>query len=691
MSDAMVMEAKGAVVDTRPLRGAFSLRDGLIQAFYNRRIVLICLGVGAAAGLVAAIAAPNRYEADALLLIRPGVAEQAQTPLNGPTQILPADAVQRMVQSDIQILLSDPVVRAAAAKAGPGALRGEATPAVADKFRKTLHVTSEPNTNVIRVSWTGRNRDRAIRSVQGVVDAYLARRAAMYVDGQAGRQTETLSRYDTQLKAVDNHIQQVRANYGVVDISQDVQLASARQDSLAQRISQARERLSAVEAELAAGQQSLGQTPARVFDSAETSNATPNDDARNTLLRLRQERQHMAAQYAADWPGLAEVDQKITAAEQQVQANAGARSSNDREVRNPVADQLASRVAALQLERQALGRQLTELGAQQKTALDRLDALRVADDELHGLSRDRDLTETIVKQLAVQHAAGQLGDAAQDDPGSNVRVIQPPGAPAKGHSLRLTLFLAGILAGIGSAIAASGIATLLRQVFITPGEAERALALPGIAALDLAGGGIDRASIDRLAVQIIDTRIDDGPLKIAQLIGDGAGLKSALGLEVAKALARDHNQLTLIVDIDGQERYRLMAPAEADRRGVPLPAGRLVVAKSSDPKLWVATDISNTPLGDPRALGADVRGCLDVLRKSFDRVVLIGGRDFSHYGARRLYPLADANILVVDAGKTREPIARRMRDVVLGAGGDLLGFVFTSRQYYVPKAIYRWL
>jgi hypothetical protein len=59
--------------------------------------------------------------------------------------------------------------------------------------------------------------------------------------------------------------------------------------------------------------------------------------------------------------------------------------------------------------------------------------------------------------------------------------------------------------------------------------------------------------------------------------------------------------------------------------------------------------------------------------------------------ARRLHGLADASILIVQAEATRAPAARRMREVVLASGGDLLGFVFTGRKRHVPEAIYRWL
>jgi hypothetical protein len=80
-----------------------------------------------------------------------------------------------------------------------------------------------------------------------------------------------------------------------------------------------------------------------------------------------------------------------------------------------------------------------------------------------------------------------------------------------------------------------------------------------------------------------------------------------------------------------------------------------------------------------------------VLRQSFRLVLIVAPQAFADYPARRLYALTDANLLLIDAEGTRAATARRMRDVVLAAGGDLLGFVFTSRRRLVPETLLKWL
>ncbi len=79
------------------------------------------------------------------------------------------------------------------------------------------------------------------------------------------------------------------------------------------------------------------------------------------------------------------------------------------------------------------------------------------------------------------------------------------------------------------------------------------------------------------------------------------------------------------------------------------------------------------------------------LEEGFDRIILVSNRNHAGYAARRLYPLADANLVVVRSEKTRAPVIRQLVETVLDSGGDMLGVVYTGRRYYVPEFMYQWL
>lgn len=678
----------------RAVTAAPSLRDALVHVFYNRRMIVACLAGGLALGAAGALLTPPKFTAESLVLLRVGATEAAQGQLNGPPAFLAAESVQRVLQSDVQIVTSEPAVRAALSRLDPA---GDGpSPAEVAKFRKGLRVGIEPQSNVMKIAFVSPDRESALRAVQAIMDAYAERRAGLYVNASRDRQDQEIDRYDEALRTTEADIQRTRQDHGVLDIERDVVLASDRLDALEQRAAQAAERRGVVAAELAAVQRSLASAPERVMDSQERTNSTPNDEARNTLLRLRQERAHVVEQYAEDWPGLKEIDARIAAAQAQIVENSQDIRSSDRTVRNPVADLLSTRRAGLVIEQASLDRQIGELAAQVGAARRRIDDLRSAEMRLHELERSRSASETIHRSLLIGRAGTSLEDQAVDDAHTTLRVVQPPNAPLQGRDLRPVILLGGLALGVAAAIAATVVRTLLRQVWLTPGDAAAGLSAPLLLTAD-----VDRAADvgPRLAGLLLDTRIDGRPLQVVQIVGDGVAAKSRLGLGLCQALAARLGaqagpdgdvRPVLLIDPDAASHYRKKA-AQAFVRRLPDGGGGLEVARSMTPGLWAALDPAETAICDPHATADRARACLELLRGAFSRIVLVAGQDFDGPDARRLFPLADANLILVQAERTRTPAARRMVEVVLAAGGDLLGFVFMDRRRHIPEAIYRWL
>ncbi len=682
------------------------MRIGLIHALYNLKTILGCLGLGLALGLFAALITPPTYTAETSLLLRVGAAEASQDGLGEPRPYQGEEAVDRALQSDVAIIRSQPVITDALDRMSPEppstglrnrvdrVLRARAERRTLERFNRDLSVGVKPRSSVIRIAFTSPDRERALAAVEAVSAAYVARRSLLYLNGGGGRQDGQIEHYAAMLDATEAEIQRVRLDYDVLDITKDVALTSDRLDGLTGRMAQARERLSVVGAELIATDRTLSREPARVLDSQERTNATPNDEARNTLLRLRQERTHVAAQYAADWPGLIELDAKIASAQTQIAENNLDIRSSERTVRNPVISELASRRAGLAIERDAVSRQAAELAAQVEAVRQRANQLREADMRLHDLERSRAASETIYRALLVSRAGSRIEDQALDDHSTSLRVVQPPTAPLRGRSVRPALALAGLLLGIAAAIVAVTVATVLRQTFITPDEAERALRVPRFMDFDahesawrsLAGS----KAADRLADRLADVRIDAQPVRIVQILGEDPTSRARLALALARAMARRGEGQVLLIDGDMADRYRASASPQNLRR-LPTGPGHLDVAQMGEPALWAAVAPGTSSIGDARSSIEDLGRTMILLRNAFARVIIAADGPFDSPAALRRHSVADANLLMITAEVTRGPVAARMRDTVLSAGGDLLGFLFIQRRRYIPEAIYRWL
>jgi uncharacterized protein involved in exopolysaccharide biosynthesis len=696
-----------------PGHGAFTLRDALILGFYNIRLIALVFCVCVAAGLAAALLSRTQFTADSLVIVFVGQENVRSMDVGSVAPAVMTVEGLKAVNSEIAIIKSTDVLRSAVETVGPDKLFPELgerrlfgllPPVPKDRqvaratelYLQHLRVAAEDTSNIVRISYFATDRAVAIEAVQALVDAYLEQRRRVYASANASFLATQLNGTTRQLHDIDAQIQKVRDQYQVVDIGQDITLALNRMDGVVTRENQVRERQKAAHTELLGARQELAAMPKTVFDSRAVTNQSPSDDSRNALLRLEVERAHMEAQYAPNYPPLQDLNRRLDAVRAQVAANAKANYFNQRDVRNPSLDLLNGRITTLQLEDDALGQQLDELGRQYDAAQKRVSELRAAEAKLHDLQRTRDVIEAIYRQFSLRQAGEQVQATLDETHNTNVHVVQQATAPLRGRSMALSFLAAGIFCGIILAAAAAIIATRLRQVYIMPVEAERDLGLPELADFNTAASSFDgpaaRHEIASLAALLLDASVDGHSISIVQFVSaaEEAG-KAALVRALAMELAQGHRLRTLILDLQGDGAEQLRQLGTAEQSATPVPDLGVPVYATTVPQLWVSADAPSSTIGNSRALITQSREQLRQLRRNFDMVLIIASRDPRDYVSRRLFSLVDVNMLVLRAEQTRAPVAGQLRDLIRGAGGRLLGFAFTWRRYYVPARIYRWL
>lgn len=88
--------------------------------------------------------------------------------------------------------------------------------------------------------------------------------------------------------------------------------------------------------------------------------------------------------------------------------------------------------------------------------------------------------------------------------------------------------------------------------------------------------------------------------------------------------------------------------------------------------------------------GAAVAHVFAQLRERFD-TVLVDSSPVLRPGAMAVAGKADGVVLVLEAEKTRWPVAMRAKQTIESSGGTVLGVVLNKRRYPIPDAVYRWL
>ncbi len=687
----------------------YTMRDLAVLGFYGWKAIVFGFLLIVAVGAVAALNARTQYRAEGRLLVmvsREHVDNQgigAQLPT-----VVSVDGL-KAVESEINILISPAVIKQMVDAIGPQTLFPELTrrrllgflpPHPEDTWtgraiemvQARLRAEPASDSNIVRLTFNHPVPEMASRAVNELFEAYLTQRRQIYDRPRLPFLSGELARFADQLRRVETEIQTVKGRYGVIDIRQEVLLAVNQIDSIIARRRQAQERREGLASEVAEAAAKLAKTPPTVFDFAETTNQSQNDDDRNVLLRLQLQRDKLMEHYQADYPPLRDVERQIEVVRRSIKSGDKPQFTARREVRNPALAFLTNNLTQLEIEASAIQRQLDELERQQKDAEKHVTTLRDAEAQLKDLERTRGIVEQIHKDYAMRTEAARIDESQARSDDASVRVTQWAVEPVVGDTMVPSFIIAGILGGLLFAAAVGVAAAWIRQVFILPAEAERGLGLPALATLSDASSRQVQEEMMLLAARIAELSIDGRPVKRLQLLADSEEADTIATVRtLALELAQGHGRSVVVVDLI------------RDGRGVlaelPLHTGTESVRHDDAIKI-VTTDIEglSVVVGSSDTLIASLRTSLPRIRAFLNRrsdeadIVLIAAPPmrYSHLG-QRLATLVDASILVVRAEQTRALAAVRLRDAILEAGGDLLGMIFTGRRFHVPKVIYRWI
>ena len=135
---------------------------------------------------------------------------------------------------------------------------------------------------------------------------------------------------------------------------------------------------------------------------------------------------------------------------------------------------LTAEVAALQQSAQTLADQISQVTDRQL----RLDAL---EPQYQGLTRDRDVLSSNVKDFTVKEQQTQASDAIARQGNDNISVVERAVTPVTGKSLKKPVAILGLLLGGFTALCVGLLRIFLREGFPTSASAGRTLELPVLA------------------------------------------------------------------------------------------------------------------------------------------------------------------------------------------------------------------
>ena len=478
-TEAGPVAASAAWADARRMH----IVDFAAMLWAERALVLGLGAVICALGLVAALMAPKAYTARSELLVRMGQ-EYVYQPTAGGAGAGATPDMPTIVNAEMRLIGSGAVVRAAIADVGLATLYPEIAGAPGSAARKIAaaerafaeHLTVEtaPQTPAIGLSFEHRNPEVAARALNALVAAYLEHRRTVLVGGEYDALAEESTDLSSRAAQASTALASFLTEHRIGDFESELAALAARAGDIETQLLDAQARQHEAEAR-------AGALRARYQAEPEEIQLYSESDARTALVQAQMEREALLSRYQSDALPVREVDRRIAQLEQFLAG--GDPPGVTRRGQNPVRQDVASQLYAMEAEARAQRGRAAALTQQRAEVRERLRAMQALEPRFRQLQRERSILETNAANFATRaedaRTRSQLLGRATD----NITPVEQASVPTQGKSLRWPIMIVTVLIAAIVAVGAGLSRALMRRSFPTPSSASRALETPVLAVL----------------------------------------------------------------------------------------------------------------------------------------------------------------------------------------------------------------
>jgi len=192
----------------------------------------------------------------------------------------------------------------------------------------------------------------------------------------------------------------------------------------------------------------------------------------------------------------------------------------------------------------------------------------------------------------------------------------------------------------------------------------------------------------------IDSLLHGSPKKVIQFIAarEGEGTTTIVR-EFARTTATILGKSVFLFDADLQNTRSSPAAADGPEDGVTVPDGPEVMEANVARNEPATTAVCLIPqdFSDIRKYfySPNIDSFWESLRQQFDLILIDSPPFETSPDGVAISGRVDGVVLVLEAEKTRWPVAENLKEQILLSGGNILGIVFNKRRYYIPEFVYR--
>ncbi len=452
---------------------------------WTERALVITLGAAICAlGLVAALVSPRAYTARTELIVRMGDEYVYQPTAAGDAGAGATPDMQAVVNAEMRMIGSGAVVRAAIESVGlarlypdiaaAGGSEARRMAAAERAFSRHLSVETAPQTPAIGLSFEHRNAETAALTLNTLVDQYLRHRREVLVGGEFEALTEESADLSSRAGQASAALAAFLNEHQIGDFESELAALAARAGDIETQLLDAQARRREAEARAAALRTRYQAEPEEIPLYSES-------DARSALVDAQMEREQLLSRYQADALPVREVDRRIAQLEQFLAG--GDPPSVTRRGANPVRQDVASQLYAMEAEARAQRGRAAALTQQREEVRTRLRSMQALEPEFRRLLRERTILETSAQNFATRAENARTRSQMLGRATDNITPVERAAVPSQGKSLRWPIMIVTLLIAAVVSIAAGLSRALMRRSFPTPSSASRALETPVLAVI----------------------------------------------------------------------------------------------------------------------------------------------------------------------------------------------------------------
>ncbi len=473
-----------------------TLREVAMVFFRQQRAFFWAAGLVLAAAILYAFLGSS-YQANMRVLVRRG---RADAPVsageNAPLDMTRIAITEEELNSEVELLRDDEVLRRVASETGMGASRwlgflrpgeteAERMERGARRLAKKLHVEAIKKTNLIAVDYAADDPRLAARVLQAVASAYLEKHMEVHrpagevrffeqQTGESRRQFE-----DSKLKLL-----KFTDSHGVVEAAEQRDLALQKLSEVDGNLRQTKIDLVETEQRVKELKDQVAKLPERTTTQVRTADNPELQKAlKASLLDLQFKRTQLLTKFEPTHRLVQEVDQQIAQAEAAVLAEKTLPLRDETTDKNDHYEWAQSELQKAEVQRNAL-RARSEATSRQEAAYrsmaQQMGAAAITQDDL--LNTEKAAQENYLLYVKKQEEA-RMDDALDERGIVNVAIAEQPVVPALPVWSAFTVLAIGLFAAGVAGTCAAFAADYLDPAFRTPEDVLEYLHSPVLASV----------------------------------------------------------------------------------------------------------------------------------------------------------------------------------------------------------------